>query len=63
MRHALQTGLKKAKGYTCQAGRYVAQIETGGRKNRKCKKLGSFATEHEARAAYLAAVQKQQEVK
>lgn len=62
MRHAQSEGLRKVKGYTFRKGAakpWIAQIETGGRKNRKCKKLGAFVTEIEARAAYLVAVEKQ----
>ena len=53
MHHAQQTGLRPIKGYYYRGGKkpWRAQIEIGGRKNRKNIGLGNWATEQEAKIA------------
>ena len=59
MWHAQQTGLRPVKGYTYVAGQarpWIAQMESGGRKHRKARRIGAYATEAEAIAARAEAV-------
>lgn len=55
--HAIDHGLIKADGcyWRESENKWIAQIETGGRKARQCVRLGAFETKEQAHAAYIVA--------